>query len=149
LKAKYSIALVISILMVLITVAGCSTPAPATTTAPATTQSPAAKTTAPTSSSAPVAAAKDKSYRVLNPSGDFVPVKTQALAPRLDTLKGKTIWVWQGESDPVIGPALYPMLQKNYPDAIIKYTGVSGMGLSSIEAEVKTGANAVVRLNGW
>jgi hypothetical protein len=57
----------------------------------------------------------EKTYKVLNPQGDFIPVETKALAPRLTTFDGKTIWVSQTEADPVIMPALYARLQKDYP----------------------------------
>ncbi len=130
-------------------IVGCTaSPSPVTVTV--TPKTTGATTTSPsTSTPTTQIVEKDKTYNVVNPAGEFVPVKTIALNPRLDTLKGKTIWVWQGESDPVIGPALYPLMQKTYPDSTIKYTGVSGMGLSSIEDEVKKNANAVIRLNGW
>jgi hypothetical protein len=57
----------------------------------------------------------DKTYNVLNPTGIFLAVQTVSLAPRLTTFDGKTIWVSQTEADPVIMPALYARLQKDYP----------------------------------
>ena len=145
-KGKHLLVLLATIFVILVMVAtSCSPTAQPTATGVKTTVT--VTVTATPSSTA--AAAKDKTYKVLNPEGDFVPVQTRALSPRLDTIKGKTIYVWQGESDPVIGPALYALVQKSYPDTTWKYVGVSGMGLSAIEADVKASAQAVIRLNGW
>ena len=144
-KGKHLLALLASILLILVLVATSCAPTAQTTATGVKTTVTVTVTATPTAATA----AKDKTYKVLNPEGDFVPVQTRALSPRLDTIKGKTIYVWQGESDPVIGPALYALVQKTYPDTTWKYVGVSGMGLSAIEADVKKDANAVIRLNGW
>ncbi len=37
--------------------------------------------------------ANDRVYKCLNPVGMQVPVKTYPLAPRLDTIDGKEIWI--------------------------------------------------------
>jgi hypothetical protein len=143
LKSKHLLPLLASIILVLILVATSCTLG--TTASPTVTKT---VTVTPTSTQT-TAAAKDKTYRALNPEGNFVPVETKALAPRLDTIEGKTIYVWQGESDPVIGPALYPLLQKTYPKTNWVYVGVSGTGLSAPEEEVLKNAKGVIRLNGW
>lgn len=58
---------------------------------------------------------KDKVYKCLNPVGIELPVKTFPLAPRLDTLKGKTIhFSITGEPDITI--ALDKRLKADYPD---------------------------------
>jgi hypothetical protein len=144
LKSKHLLPLLASIILVLILVATSCTLG--TTASPTVTKT---VTVTPTSTQTTAAAAKDKTYRALNPEGNFVPVETKALAPRLDTIEGKTIYVWQGESDPVIGPALYPLLQKTYPKTNWVYVGVSGTGLSAPEEEVLKNAKGVIRLNGW
>ena len=155
-KKRKIIVLLSSIFFGLVIVAsGCTqTVTPQQTTkAPAATQPATVVTVTPTQT--PQVVTKDKTYNVLNPEGLFVPVQTSALAPRLDTIEGKTIYIWQGESDPVIGPALYPLMQKLYPKTDWKYVGVSGTGLSAPEDEVlgkvagKKKADGVARLNGW
>ena len=58
---------------------------------------------------------KDKVYRCLNPVGNVVPVEIHPLAPRLDTLNGKEIWLSiTGEPDITI--ALERRLKMDYPD---------------------------------
>ena len=59
--------------------------------------------------------AKDKVYRFLNPKGNELPVETYPLAPRLDTIDGKTIHLSiTGEPDITI--PLEKMLRQNYPN---------------------------------
>ena len=57
----------------------------------------------------------EKTFKCLNPQGEYMPVETIGLSERLDTLDDKTIYICQGEADPVIMPALYKMLQETYP----------------------------------
>ncbi len=60
-------------------------------------------------------AEKDKVYRCLNPVGIEVPVNTAPLAPRLDTLDGKTIYLSiTGEPDITI--PLEKKLKFDYPN---------------------------------
>jgi hypothetical protein len=60
-------------------------------------------------------AAKDKVYKFLNPVGIQEPVDTYPLAPRLNTLDGKTIHISiTGEPDITI--ALEKKLKMDYPD---------------------------------
>jgi hypothetical protein len=54
------------------------------------------------------AAAKPEQYAVLNPRADFPPIDAKALAPRLATLEGKTVYVYG--SDYVMNPGLEIML---------------------------------------
>jgi hypothetical protein len=57
---------------------------------------------------------EDKTYRFLNPVGTGLPVKTYPLAPRLDTIDGKTIhFSITGEPDVTI--ALERRLRQDYP----------------------------------
>ena len=59
-------------------------------------------------------AEKDKTYRCLNPVGMELPVQTFPLAPRLDTIDGKTIHLSiTGEPDITI--PLEKKLRENYP----------------------------------
>jgi hypothetical protein len=58
---------------------------------------------------------KDKVYKCLNPVGIQEPVDTYPLAPRLDTLEGKTIHLSiTGEPDITI--ALEKKLKMDYPN---------------------------------
>jgi hypothetical protein len=60
-------------------------------------------------------AEKDKVYRFLSPVGTELPVKTYPLAPRLDTIDGKTIhFSITGEPDVTI--ALEKKLRADYPN---------------------------------
>jgi hypothetical protein len=60
--------------------------------------------------------ASEPVYRFLNPQGIPGPVEVQGLAPRLDTIKGKTIYVVVCEAGPQTGPFLENYLKKDYPD---------------------------------
>lgn len=62
-----------------------------------------------------MATTKDKVYKCLNPVGIQEPVDIHPLAPRLDTLEGKTIhFSITGEPDITI--ALEKKLKMDYPD---------------------------------
>lgn len=57
---------------------------------------------------------KDKVYKFLNPKGNELPVQTYPLAPRLDTIDGKTIHISiTGEPDITI--PLEKKLRERYP----------------------------------
>jgi uncharacterized protein YceK len=92
---------------------------------------------------------KEKSYACLSPIGVQPPVTIVALAKRLDTIVGKTIYVNQGEADPVIMPALWDRLNKDYPTTTWKLIASSSFGPAAPEDEVKQTANAVIRGNAW
>jgi hypothetical protein len=142
LKSNRLIWLVASIIVMLVLVATSCTP---TTTQPGATST-----------------VKDKTYRALNPQGVFIPVQTKTLAERLTTIEGKTIYVCQGEADPVIMPALYKELQKKYPKTTWMYydrsdfgpnvPGTGGTATSTNKVEdpdILKKVNAVIRGNGW
>ena len=60
-------------------------------------------------------AEKDRTYKCLNPVGYEMPVKTYPLAPRLDTIDGKEIYLSiTGEPDITI--ALEKKLKTDYPN---------------------------------
>jgi len=60
-------------------------------------------------------AEKEKTYKCLNPQGIRLPVKTFPLAPRLDTVDGKTIYLSiTGEPDITI--PLEKKLKNDYPN---------------------------------
>ena len=92
----------------------------------------------------------EKEYRCLNPEANFIPVETSALSPRLDTMDGKTVYIIQGEADPVIMPALAERLPHDYPNTtFVYYNPTSSFGSSSPDDTVVAEADAVVRGIGW
>lgn len=155
------------ILAIALAVLACSgqvaAPQP-TTTAPAATptQKPAAT---PTTNPTPITIVQevDKKYNVLNPTGFFIPVQIKPLAPRLTTVVGKTIYICQGEADPIIMPALYPAMKAKYPTTKFLYYDVSAFGPSSPgtgttpaastglpeDVDIFNKADACIRGNGW
>ena len=144
-ERKKLIALAASIALVLaLALSGCNggaSPNPSATATP---------TSGPTATPTPQVIEVDKEYRVLNPAGSFIPVETQALSPRLDTINGKTIYVIQGEADPVIMPALAAALPTAYPNAtFVYYQPASSFGPSSVDDTTKAEADGVIRGNGW
>ena len=105
---------------------------------------------------------EDKEYRALNPTGIFIPVETSGLAERLDTIEGKTIYVCQGEADPVIMPALIIALRNEYTGTTWIYydrsdfgpsrPGTGGAATSTNQPEdpdILDKVDAVIRGNGW
>jgi hypothetical protein len=134
-----------------------SNPTATATAAPTTTTKP---TTTPTAIT--LAVVKDKTYRAMNPTGSFIPVQTKGLAPRLSTIEGKTIYVCQGEADPVIMPALYKALVAKYPKTTWIYydrsdfgpsaPGTGGTATSTGQPEdpdILKKVQGVIRGNGW
>jgi hypothetical protein len=144
LKGKYLLPLLISIILILIMLATSCTPAggPAATVTVTTTAT--ATTTA-----TPAAVVKDKTYRALNPRGIEPSVQIKPLAARLDTPDGKTIYVNQGEADPIIMPALWIRLQKEYTKTTWKLIEASNFGPNTPEDEVLKNAKAVIRGISW
>ena len=148
-KRKNLIVLGASVVLVLaLVLTGCpaATPTPSATATPTPTAT-VTPTGTPTPSATPVGV--ELSYNFLNPKGLFRPVEIEPLAERLDTLKGKVIWVNQGEADPVIMPALYEIVQQKYPDTTWKNYAVSSFGQSAPDAEQLGTADAVIRGIAW
>ena len=84
-------------------------------------------------------AAKEEVYEVVNPLGEPV-AEMMTMAPRLDTLEGKTIGeIWNGgfrgdESFPIIEK----MLRERYPTVkLIPYTEFSLVTIASLHPEKK------------
>jgi hypothetical protein len=131
LKIKGLIPIITSILLALVLVVMACTQI--TKATPPTTATPKQGSTAtPTTGTTPTTTIVevDKKYNVLDPTGLFKPVETKALTPRLDTIDGKTIYVCQGEADPVIMPALYKRLVKDYQKTKFIYYDRSDFGPS-------------------
>ncbi len=93
-------------------------------------------------------AAQDRVYKCLNPVGIELPVKIYPLAPRLDTLNGKTIhFAITGEPDITI--ALQKQLKIDYPN--VNWTSKKSYTPSPVqltEEERKT-TDAVVMAVCW
>jgi hypothetical protein len=84
---------------------------------------------------AQVAKAEDPILTVLNPLGTPPPIKLKAMAPRLDTIKGKTIYIvndgYPG-SGILLGELTSVMIEK-YPDTKFIYRDKPG-GMGSEDA---------------
>ena len=85
----------------------------------------------------------EKIYKCLDPTGTQMPVKTFPLAPRLDTLDGKTIHICiTGEPDITI--PLEKKLRNDYPN--VNWTTKKTYGINPVqlsEEEMKT-TNGVI-----
>ena len=149
-KRKNLIFLVASVALVLaLVLTGCpaaTTPTPSATATPTPTGT---ATPTPTATATPIAA--ELTYNALSPRGIALPVTTASLAERLDTFDGKTIYINQGEADPIIMPALWERVQtgKDYPNTTWRYIATSGFGPTTPEADVLAAADAVIRGICW
>jgi hypothetical protein len=92
--------------------------------------------------------AEERKHKFLNPVGQQLPTKTFPLAPRLDKLEGKEIWISiTGEPDVTI--PLERRLKMDYPDVnwrVKKTYGPVQIPLS--DEEMKT-ADAVIQGVCW
>jgi len=93
-------------------------------------------------------AERDRVYKFLNPVGLQLPVKTFPLAPRLDRLDGKEIWISiTGEPDITI--PLERRLKSDYPDVnwrVKKTYGIDPVPLT--DEEMKT-ADSLIQAVCW
>ena len=94
---------------------------------------------------------KDQVYEFLNPRGDPGPINVQGLAPRLDTIKGKTIYVVVCEAGPQTGPFLYQYLKEHYPDTNWVRIQHNGFGPTdpATEGNMLKEAKAVIGGQSW
>ena len=94
---------------------------------------------------------KKTNYRnkYVNPEGLPGNVDVQGLAPRLDTIDGKIIYVHVCEAGPQTGPFLYEYLVANYPDTEWRHIQIPGFGPSRPEDEVLENADAVIGGQSW
>jgi len=92
--------------------------------------------------------AEDKTYKCLSPVGISIPVKTYPLAPRLDTLNGKEIYLSiTGEPDITI--PLEKKLKSDYPNVnwrIKKTYGIIPVRMT--DEEMKT-ADGLIQAICW
>ncbi len=151
-KSRRLLLLLANLLVVLTFVlVGCQSTATPPTTTPTATKTTTPTTTAavPTTTTVTQTVEVDRKYNCLSPQGVQLPVQISALAPRLTTFDGLTIYVNQGEADPITMPALYERVQKDYPKTTWKYIATSGFGPNAPEDEVKQTAKAVIRGISW
>ena len=94
---------------------------------------------------------KEPVYQFLSPKGIPGPIKVQGLAPRLDTIKGKTIYVVACEAGPQTGPFLYQYLKDKYPDTNWVHVQHNGFGPTDPAAEgnMLKEAKAVIGGQSW
>ena len=91
----------------------------------------------------------DRAYQCLNPQGNFIPVELHPIAPRLDTLHGKTILYYQSEANPVIMPVLIEWLKRDYPDTTFDIIFTEAWGESTPTEEQLAKYEAVIRGISW
>jgi hypothetical protein len=90
----------------------------------------------------------EKTYRCLNPGGDFIPVELNPLAPRLDNLDGKRILYYQSEANPVIMPVLLEWLERDHPTSTFDVIKTESTGEMTPTEEQLT-YDAVIRGIAW
>ena len=98
---------------------------------------------------APAGPATDKVYRCLNPLGQALPVELVAMPPRIDKLEGKKIAFIQTEADPVLMPALWDRLQKDYPTVTWVKTVTNSTTALRMTAEEQKGVQAAIVGVAW
>jgi predicted esterase len=77
-------------------------------------------------------------------------VTIKPLAARLTTFDGKTIYIVQGEADPIIMPALNDRLRKDYQKTTwVYYQPSSSFGPTTPDDQTKAEAKAVIRGISW
>ena len=93
----------------------------------------------------------DKIYKVINPQGNYIPVETKGLAPRLDTLNGKYIYVEESEANPRIMPALLKRLKAEYEPkgSTFHYAASASFGPSTPDEDCLKNAKCVIRGIAW
>jgi hypothetical protein len=90
----------------------------------------------------------DGQLKVVSPVGEEVSAKTTPLAPRPETLNGKTVCeIWNGgfKAD-VMFPIIEEMLRARYPDVkMIPFTEFPAVTIASLEAVKKEATLDAVR----
>jgi hypothetical protein len=87
-------------------------------------------------------------YKVLNPTGIYIPVQTVAISARLDSLAGKKIRFYESEATNIQLPTLRAHLTKDYPTATFVVDHTEGFGRSTPNADDLT-MQAAIRGVGW
>jgi hypothetical protein len=108
-------------------------------------------TATPTATTTATTPAKqvEKVYKVINPVGNYIPVETKGLAPRLDTLAGKRIYFHESEANPRIMPELYRQLKAKFPTAAITYWASASFGDTNPTDDLLKNAQCCIRGIAW
>lgn len=146
-KGKYLLPLLVSIILILILVATSCTPTTTTSTPTQTTSKPAATTSTPTTTTK--VEYRDTIYRVLNPIARDLPRDIAPLAPRIDSLAGKKIAFCMAEGSPVVMPALWERIKKEFPTTTWVYTESRQTSPIRLTAEEEKGVQAMIVGNTW
>jgi ABC-type oligopeptide transport system substrate-binding subunit len=93
-------------------------------------------------------AAQDKVYKVLNPTGIYIPVDCKALSARLDSLAGKKIRFYESEATNIQLPTLRARLEKDYPTTTFVVEHTESFGRSTPNDE-DLSMQAAIRGVGW
>jgi hypothetical protein len=91
----------------------------------------------------------DKVYRCLNPRGEFIPVELNPIAPRIDSLDGKTVLFYASEGASHMLPVLYEDLKADYPTSTWDYIYTNNFGEGTPTEEQIAKYDAVIRGTGW
>ena len=91
----------------------------------------------------------EKEYKPLNPIGEDTAHELGPLAPRIDSLDGKTIVIAMGEGSPVIMPALYERIQKEFPTSTFIFKDSRTTRPPPMTDEELEVAEAVIIGNAW
>jgi ABC-type transport system substrate-binding protein len=148
---KKTIALVVSVVLVLaLLLSACTTETTPTQTSTPTTSTPSTSTPSTTAPPATqiVTQQIEKVYKVLNPQGSYIPVDCVGLADRLDTLAGKKILFYEAEATNMQMPTLLEFLKEDYPttDFLVVYTELWG---ETVPTEEYLTCDACIRGIGW
>jgi hypothetical protein len=146
LKTRNLIALVATAIIILILVATSCAPAGGPTVTVTVTPK-ATSTSTPTATTK--VETKEPIYKVLNPVGRDTATDLAPLAPRIDALAGKKIAFVMAEGSPVIMPALWPRVQKEFPTATWVYTESRTTGPIRLTSDEEKGVQAMIIGNAW
>jgi hypothetical protein len=91
---------------------------------------------------------KDKVYKCLNPVGMQQPVDTFPLAPRLDNMDGKTIYI-SASGEPDIMIPLEQRLRRDYPNVNWKKKLSYSTDVDPLSAEEMKTADALIQGVAW
>lgn len=99
---------------------------------------------------AKMAGEEDAILTVLNPLGTPPPIKLNAMAPRLDTLEGKTIYVdnngYPGTS--ILLPELIAVMKEKFPDTKFIYSDKPAGSMMPAQDEAVGEADALIVATG-
>jgi len=86
---------------------------------------------------------------VINPQGNYIPVETKGLAPRLDGLAGKRIYFHESEANPRIMPELLRQMKVKYPTATFTYWASASFGDTNPTDDLLKNAQCCIRGIAW